>query len=133
MSSPRARPGRSSNGRSKCPKRPRPPEMATQTRRPGAPSGNGDSSADTQTAPAETRAPAAPLDMLLSEAAVGPVQRWYPGMAGVKAAAKLALQPGTVARRGAALAVELTKVAVGRSDVGPAKTDRRFNDPAWSD
>ncbi len=70
--------------------------------------------------------------MLLNEAAVGPVRNWNPGVAGIKATVKLALRPRTVARRGAALAAELTKVAVGRSEVGPAKSDRRFKDPAWS-
>jgi polyhydroxyalkanoate synthase len=74
----------------------------------------------------------APLDMLLTEAAVGPGQRWIPGLAGVKAAAKLALQPQKVARRGAGLAAELAKIAVGRSEVAPAKGDRRFKDPAWA-
>src|SRR5437763_2297285 len=81
---------------------------------------------------AETGVQAAPLDMLLSEAAIGPAQRWNPGVAGLKAAGKLALQPRVVARRGARMAAELTKIAVGRSEVGPAKSDRRFNDPAWS-
>lgn len=37
-----------------------------------------------------------------------------------------------VARRGARLGRELTKIAVGRSSVEPAKGDRRFTDPAWS-
>jgi polyhydroxyalkanoate synthase len=106
--------------------------MATGTRRKRPRTGNGGSPAGTPAAGAEARAQAAPLDLLLSEAAVGPVQRWNPGVAGVKAAAKLALRPRTVVRRGAALAAELTKVAVGRSDVGPAKSDRRFKDPAWS-
>jgi polyhydroxyalkanoate synthase len=54
-------------------------------------------------------------------------------MASLKAAAKLAVRPRTVARRGAALAAELTKIAVGRSEVGPAKSDRRFKDQAWSE
>jgi polyhydroxyalkanoate synthase len=77
-------------------------------------------------------AQAAPLDMLLSEAAVGPVQRWTPGVAGIKATAKLASRPRKVVRRGAGLATELGKIAIGRSDVAPAKTDRRFKDPAWT-
>src|SRR5947199_5803574 len=131
MTCQRARPARSSNGIFRSHKRPRPLEMPTQTSRKRPPSGNGGSPADTETR-AGAGAEAAPLDMLLSEAAVGPAERWNPGMAGVKAAAKLALRPRTVGRRGGALAAELTKVAVGRSDIGPAKGDRRFKDPAWT-
>jgi polyhydroxyalkanoate synthase subunit PhaC len=80
----------------------------------------------------ETRIQAAPLDMLLGEAAIGPAQRWNPGVAGLKAVGKLALQPRAVARRGARFGVELTKIAFGRSEVRPPKSDRRFKDPAWS-
>jgi poly[(R)-3-hydroxyalkanoate] polymerase subunit PhaC len=105
----------------------------TTTRDPAAarrkdhPQANGRS-----TGGAEARTQAAPLDLMLSEAAVGPVQRWNPGAAGLKAATKLALRPRTVARRGAGLAGELAKIAIGRSEVGPSKSDRRFKDPAWS-
>src|SRR5947209_1613847 len=80
----------------------------------------------------EPAAAAAPLDMLLNDAALGPVQRWNPGVAGLKAAGKLALRPGTTARRGVNLARELARIGLGRSEVGPAKSDRRFKDPAWS-
>jgi polyhydroxyalkanoate synthase len=83
-------------------------------------------------ADAEARTQAAPLDLLLSEATVGPAQRWNPGAAGVKAAAKLAVRPRTVARHGLGLATELAKITVGRSDVGASKSDRRFKDPAWA-
>src|SRR5947207_9754904 len=82
-------------------------------------------------APSGPAAEAAPLDMLLTEAAVGP-KRWNPGLAGLRAAGKLALRPRTLARRGAHLGEELTKIVIGRSEVGPAKSDRRFKDPAWS-
>jgi len=37
-----------------------------------------------------------------------------------------------VVRAGAGLAAELTRVAVGRSQVEPAKGDRRFTDPTWA-
>ena len=70
---------------------------------------------------------------MLTDAAVGhPAQRWLPGVAGAKAAAKLARRPRRVARRTAGLAVEVTKIAVGRSQAAPAKGDRRFVDPAWT-
>jgi polyhydroxyalkanoate synthase len=41
-------------------------------------------------------------------------------------------QRGTVAREAARLGLELTRIAVGKSGVAPAKGDRRFTDPAWS-
>jgi len=71
------------------------------------------------------------MDMLLTDSAAGPLQRWIPGRAGVEVTARLAVRPDKVARRGAGLAAELAKVAVGRSEVAPSKGDRRFKDPAW--
>ena len=72
------------------------------------------------------------LDAMLTDAVMGPSRRWVPGLAGVKAVAKLATRPRTVARRGGGLAAELAKIAVGRSEVAPDESDRRFKDPAWS-
>jgi hypothetical protein len=44
-----------------------------------------------------------------------------------------ALRQGTtVAQEASRLAVELTRIAWGLSDVAPAKGDRRFTDPAWT-
>jgi len=83
---------------------------------------------------ADDEAPAGqsvPLDLLLTDAAAGPVRRWTPGVAGVKAAARLARRPRRVAGRSAALAAELARIAAGRSDVAPARGDRRFADPGW--
>jgi polyhydroxyalkanoate synthase subunit PhaC len=71
------------------------------------------------------------LDAMLTDAVMGTSRRWIPGLAGAKAAAKLATRPQKVARRGAGLAAELARIAVGRSDVAPGKSDRRFKDPAW--
>jgi poly[(R)-3-hydroxyalkanoate] polymerase subunit PhaC len=76
--------------------------------------------------------PAAPLDLLLTEASARSVQRWNPGAAGAKAALKLAARPRTVARRGAGLGAELAKIVIARSEVGPSKADRRFKDAAWT-
>ena len=73
------------------------------------------------------------LDALLTDAAVGRKgQRWLPGAAGAKAAAKLARRPRRVARRVAGLTGEVAKIAAGRSELAPAKGDRRFADPAWT-
>jgi polyhydroxyalkanoate synthase subunit PhaC len=72
------------------------------------------------------------LDEILTDAAVGPGRRWFPGVAGAKAAAKLAARPRAVARRTLGLGAELAKIAAGRSEVAPARGDRRFKDPAWT-
>jgi polyhydroxyalkanoate synthase len=72
------------------------------------------------------------LDTLLTDAALGPVRRMVPGRAGIKLAAKLALRPDKVVRRGAGLAAELAKIGVGRSELAPPPKDRRFKDEAWA-
>ena len=72
------------------------------------------------------------LDALLSDASGSPVGRFFPGRAGVVLGAKLAARPLTVTRRSLGLTRELAKIAVGRSELAPAKKDRRFTDPAWS-
>jgi polyhydroxyalkanoate synthase subunit PhaC len=72
------------------------------------------------------------LDTMLTDAARGPLRRLVPGRAGLKLAAKLTLHPDTVVSHGAKLAGELAKVTVGRSELAPAKSDRRFKDEAWS-
>jgi len=45
---------------------------------------------------------------------------------------KALTQGSTVAREASRLGLELTRIAWGRSDVTPAKGDRRFADPAWT-
>ncbi|MEY2533915.1 MAG: poly[(R)-3-hydroxyalkanoate] polymerase subunit PhaC, partial [bacterium] len=73
------------------------------------------------------------LDQVLTDAALGPGRRVFPGVAGVKAAARLAARPATVARRGLELGAELAKVTAGRSELEPPRGDRRFRDPAWNE
>jgi polyhydroxyalkanoate synthase len=72
------------------------------------------------------------LDVMLTEASGGPVRRWLPGTAGLRLVGKLVSQPGPLLRHGGELVTELGKVAAGRSEVAPAKSDRRFTDPAWT-
>jgi polyhydroxyalkanoate synthase subunit PhaC len=74
---------------------------------------------------------AAPLDLLLTSSAVGMADRLMPNVAWSRFALNLAKQPRTVASRAAALGRELVSIAEGRSDVAPAKGDKRFADPAW--
>jgi polyhydroxyalkanoate synthase subunit PhaC len=73
------------------------------------------------------------LDMLLTNAAVGPLRRMLPAASGLRMAAALAGRPVTVARRGVGLAAELARIGVGRSDVAPHAKDKRYADPAWSE
>jgi polyhydroxyalkanoate synthase len=81
---------------------------------------------------AAAEATAAPLDLLLTDAATGILRRVNPGGSGLRLAAKLATRPRLVAGRGRQLAGELARVAVGNSQVQPARRDRRFADPGWA-
>src|SRR6201991_1962490 len=58
-------------------------------------------------------------------------ERLMASVAWVRVALNLAKQPRTVASRAASLGRELVAIAEGRSDVAPAKGDKRFADPAW--
>jgi polyhydroxyalkanoate synthase subunit PhaC len=74
---------------------------------------------------------AAPLDLLLTSSAVGIAERLMPNVSWSRFALNLAKQPRTVATRAASLGRELVSIAEGRSEVAPAKGDKRFVDPAW--
>ncbi len=72
------------------------------------------------------------LDAMLTDAALGSSgPRWLPGTAGARAAVKLGLKPRSVAKRAGSFGLELARIAAGRSEVAPAKGDRRFKDEAW--
>jgi polyhydroxyalkanoate synthase len=75
---------------------------------------------------------AAPLDQLLTQAAIGPARRMVPGAAGVRFVGAMARRPGSVAARVGSLAGEFGRIAVDGSSVAPSRSDRRFTDPAWS-
>ena len=75
---------------------------------------------------------AAPLDALLVDAALGPLRRLAPNSSTAVFAARLALRPGTVARRLGGLTAETARILAGTSTVAPSKRDRRFTDPAWT-
>ena len=76
---------------------------------------------------------AAPLDMLLVDAALGPVRRFVPDMSTAKWAVSLARKPGTTARRLGDLGAEVGRVLSGTSTVAPQRGDRRFTDTAWTE
>ena len=75
---------------------------------------------------------AAPLDELLTQAALGPVRRMLPGAAGLRFLAGAGRRPQRVGSRLRALSAEYTRIAAGRSAVAPSPRDRRFADPAWT-
>ena len=74
---------------------------------------------------------AAPLDLLLTSSAVGIADRMMPNTSWSRFVLNLAKQPRTVASRAGALSRELVSIAEGRSELAPAKGDKRFVDPAW--
>jgi polyhydroxyalkanoate synthase len=76
-------------------------------------------------------AASAALDVMLTDAAIGGRRRFVSPGPAVGVAAGLARCPVHAARRVASLGAELSRVAAGRSDLRPARRDRRFADPAW--
>ena len=79
-----------------------------------------------------TAAESSPLDVMLTDAALGPVRRMLPGRAGLKLLGRLASRPVDTTRHGLRTVGQLGKVVVGRSEVEPSPRDKRFADPAWS-
>jgi polyhydroxyalkanoate synthase len=73
------------------------------------------------------------LDVMLTDAALdeGGVGRFIKPTAAAKVAVKLARRPGRLAGRVRELGGEVGRAALGRSQLAPAKGDRRFADPAW--
>lgn len=85
------------------------------------------------TNPATLADTAAPLDVLLVDAALGPVRRFLPDMSTARWAVSLARRPRVTARRLGGLAAESTKVVVGTSEITPKRGDRRFTDTGWTE
>ncbi|HWU20317.1 MAG TPA: alpha/beta fold hydrolase [Nocardioides sp.] len=78
-------------------------------------------------------ADAAPLDVLLVDAALGPLRRFQPDLSTAKWALSMARTPRNTARRIGGLGAEAGRILIGSSDVTPRRGDRRFNDAAWRD
>ena len=74
---------------------------------------------------------AAPLDLLLTNSTRGIAGRMLPRGPLTRLGVSLAKQPRTLAGRGSLLARELGAIATGKSARVPAKSDKRFADPAW--
>ncbi len=73
------------------------------------------------------------LDMLLTDAALGPTRRMVPsaGLA-LRCGTALARRPRRLAGRGSSWLGELAKAGLGRSELAPGKGDKRFTEPAWT-
>jgi polyhydroxyalkanoate synthase len=76
---------------------------------------------------------AAPLDLMLTDAALGVGRRLAPNSSWLALGLSLAARPQAVTRRGVDLARQLAQITIGQSKIAPAKRDRRFADPAWHD
>jgi polyhydroxyalkanoate synthase subunit PhaC len=80
-----------------------------------------------------SRAAQSGLDVLLSEAGSGGSSQFIAPGAGVTVGVGLVRHPRRVAARAAGLAGQLGRVVSGRSELAPAKGDRRFGDRAWEE
>ncbi len=96
-------------------------EPAAQSAGPGA------------SAEPDASAVAEPHDVAPSPGIPGGLRGLVPDMSAARWAVKLARKPEVVARLAGSLTAELGKVVVGSSEVAPARRDRRFTDPAWSE
>ena len=74
----------------------------------------------------------APLDVLLVDAALGPVRRFVPDVSTAKWAVSLVRRPRTTARRLGELGAEAGRILTGTSTLAPHRGDRRFTDVAWT-
>ena len=77
-------------------------------------------------------AASAPLDLLLTDAAIGMLRRVNLGGSGLRLTAALARRPRLVGGSGRRLAAELARITAGTSQVQPSRRDRRFTDPGWA-
>jgi polyhydroxyalkanoate synthase subunit PhaC len=76
---------------------------------------------------------AAPLDLLLTSATKPFASRMMPDSTWARFAGNLAQHPGAVADRVGTLTRELGDIAIGKSHRVPARVDKRFVDPAWTE
>ncbi|MCZ2818595.1 PHA/PHB synthase family protein [Modestobacter sp. VKM Ac-2984] len=73
------------------------------------------------------------LDMILTDAALGPLRRLVPPVSSsLRFTAALARRPRTVLGHTGRLVGEWGRIGLGRSEVAPNAKDKRYVDPAWS-
>jgi polyhydroxyalkanoate synthase len=73
------------------------------------------------------------FDVLLTDAALGPVRRLVPNLSTAKWAVSLARHPRTTGRRFGQLGAEVGRIMTGTSTTEPRRGDRRFTDVAWKE
>ena len=88
---------------------------------------------DPRQLPESTPDVASPLDLLLTQAALGPGLRLLPLGSALAFGKALASRPRRVASRVGGLGAETLRITVGSSTVAPSKRDKRFTDPAWTE
>jgi polyhydroxyalkanoate synthase subunit PhaC len=81
---------------------------------------------------AEAAETAGPLDLLMSDAALGVMRLLRPDMSVLRLAAKLARKPRLTGGTAALLTLEFGRIAAGQAAIRPDRRDRRFADPAWT-
>jgi polyhydroxyalkanoate synthase len=81
---------------------------------------------------AEAAEAAGPLDLLMSDAALGVLRLLRPDMSMLRLAAKLARRPRLTGGTAALLTLEFGRIAAGQAAITPDRRDRRFADPAWT-
>ena len=73
------------------------------------------------------------LDMILTDAALGPLRRLVPPVtSSLRFTAALARHPRAVVGHAGHLVGELGRIGLGRSDIAPGPKDKRYADPAWT-
>ena len=85
------------------------------------------------TATARPAESATPPEVLLVDAALGPLHRFLPDMSTARWAVSLACNPGVTARRLGELGAEAGRILTGTSTLAPRRVDRRFTDVAWTE
>jgi polyhydroxyalkanoate synthase len=76
---------------------------------------------------------AGPLDLLLTDAALGVWRMLRPDTSLLRLGLNLARKPQLAGGTMALFGMELGKIVTGRSTIEPHRKDRRFTDPAWRD
>jgi polyhydroxyalkanoate synthase len=74
----------------------------------------------------------APIDLLLTDAARGSLQRFLPDTTALRWARGVSRRPRKLVGRLSGLGAEYGRIIAGWSGVEPDAKDRRFSDPAWS-
>jgi polyhydroxyalkanoate synthase len=109
---------------------PRPQERDAAQAVPAAASATG---GDPNTEPEQIADAATGLDMILTDAALGPLRRLLPPVStSLRFTAALARHPRTVLQHAGQAVGEIGRIGLGRSEVAPGPKDKRYSDPAWS-